>query len=58
VVHTGGKHNRRWTPIPWRTGQSVVGGDDGILIAAVAQIEATNLIMPQLKNIGTALLAY
>lgn len=36
----------------------VVGGDAGILIAALAQIEATNLTMPQIKNIGTALLAY
>jgi hypothetical protein len=36
----------------------VVGGDAGILVAALAQIEATNLTMPQIKNIGTALLAY
>jgi hypothetical protein len=36
----------------------VVGGDAGVLVAALAQIEATNLTMPQLKNIGTALLAY
>jgi hypothetical protein len=36
----------------------VVGGDAGILVAALAQIEATNLSMPQIKNIGTALLAY
>jgi hypothetical protein len=36
----------------------VVGGDAGMLVAALAQIEATNLTMPQIKNIGTALLAY
>jgi hypothetical protein len=36
----------------------VVGGDAGILVAALAQIEATNLTVPQIKNIGTALLAY
>jgi hypothetical protein len=36
----------------------VVGGDTGILVAAMAQIEATNLTMAQVKNIGTALVAY
>jgi hypothetical protein len=36
----------------------VVGGDAGMLVAAVAQIEATNLTVPQIKNIGTALVAY
>ena len=33
----------------------VVGGDAGILLAALAQIEAT---VSQIKDIGTALLAY
>jgi hypothetical protein len=36
----------------------VIGGDAGILVAALAQIEATNLTTQQIKNIGTALLAY
>ena len=36
----------------------VVGGDAGILLAALAQIEATNLSVSQIKDIGTALLAY
>jgi hypothetical protein len=36
----------------------VVGGDAGILLAALAQIEATNLNVSQIKNIGSALLAY
>jgi hypothetical protein len=36
----------------------VLGGDAGILVAAMAQIEATNLSVQQIKNIGTALLAY
>jgi hypothetical protein len=36
----------------------VIGGDAGILVAALAQIEATNLSTQQIKNIGTALLAY
>ena len=36
----------------------VVGGDTGILIAALSQIEATNLSVSQIENIGTALLAY
>jgi hypothetical protein len=36
----------------------VVGGDAGTLVAAMAQIEATNLTLPQIKSIGTALLAY
>src|SRR5712691_4992135 len=36
----------------------VIGGDAGILVAAMAQIEATNLSVQQIKNIGTALLAY
>src|SRR5512143_157277 len=36
----------------------VVGGDTGILIAALSQIEATNLSVSQIQNIGTALLAY
>jgi len=36
----------------------VVGGEAGILLAALAQIEATNLSVSQIKDIGTALLAY
>jgi hypothetical protein len=36
----------------------VIGGDAGILVAALAQIEATNLTTQQIRNIGTALLAY
>jgi len=36
----------------------VVGGGAGILVAALAQLEATNLSAQQIKNIGTALLAY
>jgi hypothetical protein len=32
----------------------VIGGDAGILVAAMAQIETTNLSVPQIKNIGTA----
>ena len=36
----------------------VVGGDAGLLVAAFAQLEATNLTVPQIKSIGTALLAY
>ena len=36
----------------------VIGGDAGILVAALAQLEATNLSAQQIKNIGTALLAY
>ena len=36
----------------------VIGGDAGILVAALAQLEATNLSAQQIKNIGTAFLAY
>ena len=36
----------------------VVGGGAGILVAALAQLEATNLSAQQIKNIGTAFLAY
>ena len=36
----------------------VVGGDAGLLLAALAQIEATNLSVSQIKDIGTALLSY
>jgi hypothetical protein len=36
----------------------VIGGDAGILVAAMAQIEATNLSVQQIKSIGAALLAY
>jgi len=36
----------------------VVGADAGILVAAMAQIEETNLTLQQIKNIGTALLSY
>jgi hypothetical protein len=35
-----------------------IGGEAGILVAALAQIEATNLTMQQIKNVGAALLAY
>lgn len=36
----------------------MVGGDTGILVAAMAQLEATNLSMSQIKNIGAAQVAY
>src|SRR5262245_36071453 len=36
----------------------VVGQDAGILVAAIGQLEETNLTLPQIKNIGTALLSY
>jgi hypothetical protein len=36
----------------------VVGADAGIIVAALAQIEATNLSVQQIKNIGSALLSY
>ena len=36
----------------------VVGADAGIIVAALAQIEQTNLSMEQIKNIGSALLSY
>jgi hypothetical protein len=36
----------------------VVGQDAGILVAAIGQLEETDLTMPQIKNIGTALLSY
>ena len=36
----------------------VVGQDAGVLIAAVGQLEETNLTVEQIKNIGTALLSY
>jgi hypothetical protein len=36
----------------------VVGADAGIIVAALAQIEETNLSMQQIKNIGWALLSY
>src|SRR5512135_3380695 len=37
---------------------SVVGKDAGVLVAAIGQLEETNLTMDQIKKIGTALLAY
>ena len=36
----------------------VVGTDAGIIVAALAQIEQTNLSTEQIKNIGSALLSY
>ena len=36
----------------------VVGQDAGVLIAAVGQLEETNLTVEQIKNIGTAVLLY
>jgi hypothetical protein len=36
----------------------VVGQDAGILVAAIGQLEETDLTLPQIKNIGTALLSY
>ena len=36
----------------------VVGQDAGVLVAAVGQLEETNLTVEQIKNIGTALLSY
>jgi hypothetical protein len=37
---------------------SVVGKDAGVLVAAIGQLEETNLTMDQIKKIGTALLSY
>jgi hypothetical protein len=37
---------------------SVVGKDAGVLVAAIGQLEETNLTMEQIKKIGTALLSY
>jgi Protein of unknown function VcgC/VcgE (DUF2780) len=36
----------------------VVGHDAGILVAAIGQIEETNLTMQQIRSIGAALLSY
>jgi len=36
----------------------VIGQDAGILVAAIGQVEETNLTMQQIKNIGAALLSY
>ena len=38
--------------------EKLVGGRAGILLAAIAQIESTNVSAAQLKNVGTALIAY
>jgi hypothetical protein len=38
--------------------EKLVGGRVGILLAAIAQIESTNVSVAQLKNVGTALIAY
>jgi len=35
-----------------------IGANAGIVVAAMAQIEATNLSLQQIKNIGTALISY
>ena len=37
---------------------SVVGKDAGVLVAAIGQLEETNLTMEQIKKIGTAVLSY
>jgi hypothetical protein len=37
---------------------SVVGKDAGVLVAAMGQLEETNLTMEQIKKIGAALLIY
>jgi hypothetical protein len=36
----------------------VIGQDAGILVAAIGQLEETNLTMQQIKNIGAAPLSY
>jgi Protein of unknown function VcgC/VcgE (DUF2780) len=36
----------------------VIGTNAGIVVAAMAQLEETNLSLQQIKNIGTALLSY
>jgi hypothetical protein len=36
----------------------MIGQDAGIVVAAIGQIEETNLTMQQIKNIGSALLSY
>jgi hypothetical protein len=36
----------------------MIGTDAGLIVAAMAQIEETNLSTQQIKNIGTALLSY
>jgi hypothetical protein len=35
-----------------------MGSDAGIIVAALAQIEQTNLSIEQIKNIGSATLSY
>ena len=37
---------------------SVVGKDAGVLVAAIGQLEETNLTMEQIEKIGTAVLSY
>ena len=37
---------------------SVAGKDAGVLVAAIGQLEETNLTMEQIKKIGTAVLSY
>jgi hypothetical protein len=37
---------------------NVAGKDAGVLVAAIGQLEATNLSLAQIKNIGTAVLSY
>jgi hypothetical protein len=37
---------------------SVVGKDAGVMVAAIGQLEETNLTMEQIKKIGTAVLSY
>jgi hypothetical protein len=36
----------------------MIGQDAGIVVAAIGQIEETDLTMQQIKNIGSALLSY
>jgi len=38
--------------------EKLVGGRVGILLAAIAQIESTNVTVAQLKSVGSALIAY
>jgi hypothetical protein len=38
--------------------EKFVGGRVGIVLAGIAQIEATNISLPQLKNVGSALVDY
>jgi hypothetical protein len=37
---------------------NVVGKDAGVLVAAIGQLEETNLTLEQIRKIGTAVLSY